>query len=289
MSKPVLFITGYSGYIGAHLLPLLLSEYTVVGVGRQRLQHLHDFIYCDLRVSSFDFFKQYRADFLVHLAWDLSGNYWDTEENSLWRSLSYRLVEAFLKAGGQKVLATGTCAEYLWDNSSLEESTSALSLNTRYAVEKNKTAFAMATLCKQYDAEGVWARLFYSFGSNEPQGKLIRSTLECLSTQQLAYCHRGNQILDYLYVKDVASALKHSLLYLSGLVNICRGEGIFLPDLLQCLARELSAEQQLRINVDTPSEPLIVVGSNQRLSQSGWRPRYNLKQALQEMIKGSVP
>ena len=279
-------VTGATGYIGRHLLPLIKKSHDVIVVGRTNLGQTEHFLFCDLLHDNLsELCVQAEANQLIHLAWNVKGDYWNSSENQVWQEKSIELVQSFLSAGGKKVLVTGTCAEYVWDNRVCHEQSTALASNTAYARAKNKTHEVLSSLCKGYDATLIWARLFYSFGPGEPSYKLIPSLLNKLILKKTSVCRQGNQYLDYLYIKDLASALETVFLHsLGGPVNISSGHGTYLPELLMKLAEKCEAQTYLDVNLGAPELVRKVIGTHQQLLEFGWRPGYTLEQALTETI-----
>jgi len=66
MYKPVVLITGASGFIGSHLLPYLLErDYQVIGVSRKPQPRTHP----DLSwIQHFDELQLHSIDYVINLA-----------------------------------------------------------------------------------------------------------------------------------------------------------------------------------------------------------------------------
>ena len=113
-------ITGASGFIGSYVLKCLeSSNINAVVVGRTRpAGYLGDFIKTDLlEISDFNnLISNANASHLIHLAWYAEhGSYWTSSLNLRWVESTIKLAEAFCLAGGQHIVAAGTCAEYDWN------------------------------------------------------------------------------------------------------------------------------------------------------------------------------
>ena len=114
-------VTGATGFIGRHLVPLLLERGDiVVAVARdeakaRRLEWFDDveFHAMDLHESTGDVAKELgNPDSVVHLAWHGLPNYtemYHIEQNLL---MDYWFLKAMVQGGTRRILVTGTCFEY---------------------------------------------------------------------------------------------------------------------------------------------------------------------------------
>lgn len=109
-------LTGASGFLGRYVLDQLRRQgVDTVVIGRTCPGGPHgDTIQADLlQLEDYTAIVQRaQATHLLHLAWYAEhGQYWTSPLNLRWLEASVRLVEAFCVAGGQKVVAAGSCAE----------------------------------------------------------------------------------------------------------------------------------------------------------------------------------
>lgn len=288
-----ILMTGAGGYIGRHLLPLLASRFEVVVIGRRRPDGFQgEFVACDLLKDSLSSLcNALQAHTLVHLAWNVQGDYWHSPENTAWTRATLQLANAFLDAGGAYVMAVGSCAEYRWESHEpFQPGITPLNHNNPYAAAKNQTLQQLNDLCQLASVPFSWARLFFSFGPGEPESKLVSSLISQWKTGQIAHCYQGNQCLDYLYVKDQAKALCCVIeQQFEGVLNIASGQGVYLPDFLKLLAQGCGRSHQLRVIENVPAEMRYVLADVTHLLELGWKPSYTLEQGLEEMIKGWMP
>src|SRR3990172_5262747 len=112
-------VTGASGFVGRHALPLLVacgfdvhalsrsqSAVTVPGV------HWHAADLLD-PASSAGLMRELRVSHWLHLAWVTAPDkYRSSIENVRWVEASLRILRSFRDHGGERVVMAGTCAEY---------------------------------------------------------------------------------------------------------------------------------------------------------------------------------
>jgi nucleoside-diphosphate-sugar epimerase len=291
-----LLLTGGSGFVGRYLLPLLAEAgWEVHALGRRTQPawfvpgnvHWHHVDLHD-QTAVDDIVSRIQATHLVHLAWYAEhGKFWSASENLDCVAASLRLARAFVRAGGERIVATGTCAEYDWSTgSALHEELTPLNPRTLYGRAK---ASLFETLAPWADGGGVsfaWARLFFLYGPGEDARRLVPSLAAPLASGGNATCRFGDHLRDFLHVHDVASALAALLESdLTGPFNIASGSPTRLGEVAWLLARELAATAQLRIDAlpPTPDNPAAIIADVTRLTRElGWMPRIPLAVGLSE-------
>ena len=131
------FVTGASGFIGAHVTKTLLERnhqvavLAIPGDPMTRLQPLHgrfDSITgtledTDLLVKSIN---RFQPEACIHLAWYAEpGKYLDSAQNIQSLASSLSLFQTLIKAGCRQIVAAGTCFEYDTNFGYLHEDTPA--------------------------------------------------------------------------------------------------------------------------------------------------------------------
>ena len=115
-------VTGANGFIGRQAIASLegeSSEVHAVSSGpvatvSKVAWHTADLL--DLDQCS-RLIEAVRPTHLLHLAWNaVPGVYWTTLDNLRWVQSSLQLLQAFIACGGERVIMSGTCAEYDWSH-----------------------------------------------------------------------------------------------------------------------------------------------------------------------------
>ncbi|MBS0620528.1 MAG: NAD(P)-dependent oxidoreductase [Verrucomicrobia bacterium] len=274
MKKRVL-VTGASGFIGCHTLPLLRERgYEVIPFSSKS---------CDLLREKIDL-SEIAPSHLLHFAWNTAhGKLWDTEENLAWVKASIDLIKAFAEAGGERLVIAGTCAEYDWNASEFNEDASPAHPHTLYGSCKTALHLIAKAYAKQKGLSFAWGRVFNLYGPAEQPRRFVPAVIRGMLRNERVPCSHGNQIRDYLHVADVASAFV-SLLDSSicGAVNIGSGEGVALRELVRLLGAEAVVDYGAL--TPPPLDPPVLVAEAKRLRQeAGWSPRYALADGLKEV------
>lgn len=294
MMKKVL-VTGSTGFIGRHCLPLLLDKgYEVHAVtSKSSIDGFSDIHWqqCDLldseKVSAL--LKKVKPTHLLHFAWITArGEFWTSLENLRWVRASLDLLEAFVKNGGRRAVVAGTCAEYNWQYGYCSEQITPLIPTTLYGLCKHSLQIMFEAFARETDLSSAWGRIFFLYGPYEPPDKFVSSVVQALLRGEIASCSHGNQIRDFLYVQDVADAFVTLLNSdITGAVNIASGTPIVLKDILYKIGEKLNGNNLIRLGenpVSTNEPPLVVADVRVLKNQLGWAPKFDLDKGLNQTI-----
>jgi len=232
---------------------------------------------------------------LLHFAWIAKPSvYWTSPENSRWLEASGTLLQAFVAAGGRRVVMAGSCAEYDWSRVGLcVEASSPLcepaaASTTAYVACKLALHAHLTAAAQRHGLSAAWGRIFFQFGPHEARERLVASVITNLLQGREALCTSGQQVRSFLHVADVGSAFACLLdSPLEGAVNIGSAERISVAALCARIAAQLGAESLLRLGarVAPAGEPELLLPELSRLQEElGWRPRYTLDAALADTI-----
>ena len=290
-------ITGAGGFIGSHCLEALLekgfSVHAVSARGRRNnYREQVEWHHADLHNAEhvLRLIASVKPEYLLHLAWDVThGIYWRSLENLRWVKTSLNLLQAFVDGGGRRALLVGSCAEYDWNYGYCTEELTPVQPGTLYGVCKDALHRVAAAAACEKEVSLAWARLFFLFGPGENRDRLVPSVINSLLQGEEALCTHGEQIRDYIYVKDAASALAALLdSEVEGAVNIASGRPVVLKDLIN-MAAELTGRPDLvrlgAIAVEPDDQQLLLANTRRLNEEVGWYPRYDLKQGLNETVR----
>ena len=115
-------VTGASGFIGRHSLPLLLKAgHEVHAVSLKKKNPCINGInwhQADLKnqTQTKRLIADIRPSHLLHFAWCTEpGSFWNDPKNNHWVQASLELLKNFQAHGGKRIVIAGTCAEYDWN------------------------------------------------------------------------------------------------------------------------------------------------------------------------------
>lgn len=228
------------------------------------------------------------ASHLLHFAWYVEhGKFWNAPENEIWLNSSIDLIENFKKSGGERIVVSGTCAEYEWGKDAvLSEETTPLKPQNFYGECKLKLFETLA----EKDLNFAWGRVFFLFGEHESSKRLIASVINSLLKNEFADCSHGAQIRDFMYVKDVADAFAALLdSSVNGAVNIASGKARTLKEIILQTAELLQANREsIRFGQIPTAEndPASIVADTRILNEKvNWQERYGFLRGLEQTIE----
>jgi len=226
---------------------------------------------------------------LLHLAWYVeAGKFYNSSKNYRWVQASLDLLLNFLEYGGKRVAVAGSCAEYDWKYSYCIEGLTPMKQNTVYGACKYALQEMFSKLIEKRELSGVWGRIFFLYGPYEHPARLVSSVIRSLLMNRPADCSHGNQMRDFLYVKDVADAFVTLLeSNVTGPVNIVSGKPRPLKEIILKIAEKLKRPDLIRLGaLEAPADdPDLLAGDTTRLfKEVGWQPKYSLDQGLDETI-----
>lgn len=286
-------LTGAGGFVGRQVSEALITRgFEVHAVSqRERTDDRLTWHTVDLLDSTSleDLVAGLRPTRLIHLAWYTEpGEYWQSQQNLAWLKASVKLLESFARHGGERVVLAGTCAEYDWNYGYCVEDTTPCKARSLYAAAKLALHDVATAFARTADLRVAWARIFFPFGPYEHPERLVPSVIRALLEGNRAACSDGEQIRDFVYVRDAANALVALLDHeFCGDVNIASGRPVLLKDLVNLIADKLNARNRVDFGrrARQGSEPPLLLADVSRLKDViGWAPSYDLDTGIEETI-----
>ncbi|HLZ13404.1 MAG TPA: NAD(P)-dependent oxidoreductase [Candidatus Acidoferrum sp.] len=291
-----ILITGATGFIGRHCLPLLAEKgYEVHAVSSQppAESFMPDVAWhqCNLLAphSAREIICKVKPQFLLHLAWyAVPGKFWDAEENIDWMRASLRLFREFAGAGGIRLVGAGSCSEYGLSSGECVEDRTPPHPATLYGKCKSSVASDLRSWSEKGRLDHAWGRVFYPYGPHENPSRLVAYVVRSLLCGEEALCSEGAQTLDFIHVKDVSAAFV-SLLEskLQGAVNIGTGQPVTVREVLQEIGKKTGKANLIRLGARARSAQTEWLWANMEKlrSYSNWKPQFDLVSGLNDTIQ----
>lgn len=282
MTQTIL-ITGATGFVGRQILRALKKSPAkirlVVRKGKEG-----DFAQMDdieSVIGSSDLFAEHETwwegvcrgvDTVIHAAWYAEpGRYLQSPKNLDCLTGTISMAKACAKAGVKRFVGIGTCAEYDMHQGYLP-TTTPLKPSTLYAAAKASAFFCLSEYFALAQIEFAWCRLFYLYGEDEDERRLIPYLRNRLAKGQVAELTSGNQVRDYMDVRDAGQRIADVALGKEqGPINVCSGVGVSVKQIAEKIADEFGRRDLLHFGArqDNLFDPEVVVGvvSSEDLNQ----------------------
>lgn len=274
-------VTGGSGFIGCHAVPLLRQRgFEVHVVGRDQADLLSPGVPASV-------VTEIQPTHLLHLAWNATpGRFWNAPDNLDWVAASLALHRAFAAVGGKRAVFAGTCAEYDGSDDLLDERTSPCAPATPYGIAKDTLRRLLMTF--PCGISVAWGRIFHLYGPHEARARLVPEVVTSLLAGRPALCGEGLIERDFMHVADVAAALVALLASeVEGPVNIASGVCCPVREVINKIASQLEQPGLVRLGARTSSsaEPQRIAALVNRLRDDvGFQPAHSLDEGLADTI-----
>ena len=280
MSEKIL-LTGATGFIGRNFLKSLndMGMQTDIIARRNNIENLaqynsiSDIIETpDLFMQDSDWWEKICRNYstIVHLAWFTEpGIYLNSDKNLDCLIGSLSLIKGAKRAGVKKFVAAGTCLEYQIENKKLSVSNTPLNPNTLYGASKLALFYSLSQLFCTTKNNFLWCRFFYLlpnrldkiiYSSNQRLGDYIKSRI---IKNEPVFLTNGNQIRDYLYVKDATDIMLNAIIHnKTGAINICSGNPRTVREIAEEIAMDFGKKDLLNFGTIAiqSNEPHYIVG-----------------------------
>jgi GDP-4-dehydro-6-deoxy-D-mannose reductase len=306
-------ITGFSGFVAYHFvkeLSKLDHEIEILGVSRT-MPNLDiksegnlsiNFKSIDLRNENeiSGLLKEYRPNYIVHLASDSSVGYsWQNPVESFNNNTNIflNLIEAVrIHKIPCRILSVGSSEEYgnVTESELPLTELSPLKPLSPYAVARVSQEMMSKVYVDGYGLDIIMTRSFNHIGTHQRDNFVIPSF-----AKQLAMIKLGIQkpeitvgnlaiIRDFIDVYDVVKA--YNMLLENGksgeIYNICSSKGNSLLDILNLMKEytETNFEVHINPNLIRPKDNLIIIGSNKKITNEvNWFPQISLNKSVKNI------
>lgn len=296
-----IFLTGASGFAGSYILRDLLNEggHEVAILLRkpETAWRIKDLL-ADIRVIEGDLnnlsaiekhLKNFQPLALVHAAWHgVAGK----DRNSLmqWRNVapSLELVEMASRAGVKHWIGLGSQAEYGPCQNKINEA-AATKPTTLYGAAKLSAGLLSQLLCQELGIRHVWLRLFSSYGPADNSDWLIPYLIRTLLSKQKPRLTAAEQRWDYIYIEDVATAVRAVLESdeAAGIFNLGSGVALSLRAVIEKIRDFIDTDLSLGFGEESyrPDQVMHLEADIARLTGlTGWYPKVEIDIGLKKTV-----
>jgi nucleoside-diphosphate-sugar epimerase len=292
-----ILITGASGFIGQQVVLALRGSgyeiHTIHNSARQMSDSRNHTLDLMDRPQVSRLMEKLQPTHLMHLAWYAEhGKFWTSPLNLDWVSASLHLFQSFVNNGGQRAVFAGSCAEYDWSHSPLNEESSPSNPGTLYGVCKNSLRQVLEKFAAQSNVSVAWGRIFFLYGHGEHPNRLIPSILQPLLNDKPAAVRSGAHIRNLMHVEDVAGAFAAILnSSVKGIVNVAGDEAMTLGDVARLIGELTGKSHLLQIEQaeGTRDNPIMLTADTAKLHSIGFTPKYTLRDGLATLIDPREP
>lgn len=297
------FVTGATGFVGRAVVELLLERgERVVAVVRgpasfsffPEVSNLEYIVIPEGGLASHRLsFGPGKESSIIHCAWSgVAGS--NRNDRVQLRNIDLTLdILEFAKLNGiERFIGVGSQAEY-GPKAGLIVETDQLAPTHLYGASKAAAFFAAEGLARNLGIQFSWARIFSVYGPHDAPSWLIPSVIDTLYNGHKPRLTKGEQIWDYLYVRDAAEALV-ALAQLSsgiGAVNLGSGKTVGVRTVVEMIRDKVQPGMELIFGQEPyrPDQVMHLEADINKLKlETGWSPATDIERGLDLTIQSRV-
>ena len=251
---------------------------------------------CDIsKYSTLNVNNTKKYDAFFHLAWLASIN--NFERNNLYpqaKNIEYALDSVNLaeKLGCTIYIGAGSQAEYGKQMDIINEETQPLP-DTAYGIAKLCAGQMTRLACKKKNIEHIWPRIFSVYGPCCADSTVVQHTIKELLLGESPELSGGDQIWDFLYLKDAGDALLRLALYGKNGETYCvaSGKSKKLKDYLSIIQKIINPNIELvfgKIPYNENTVMFLQADIQKLRHDTGFIPKYTFEDGIKETINWNL-
>jgi nucleoside-diphosphate-sugar epimerase len=297
MLKKIILITGSSGFVGSELVKKLLKKkvylYLLINKKKPNVKSKKiKFIHCSLLNHNKLKKKLYTINItdIIHCAWvGVSSQSRNSSRQNLnlkitdniLRAIKYKKINSFISLGSQAEY--GSKFNKIYENSEPKP-------KTQYGKIKIKILKKIQIFCEKNYIRFIWLRIFTGYGPNSDNNWIIPSTIIKIINNQKTKFTSGNQIYNFIYVSDIASAIIKFLYNknIYGIFNLGSKKNYTIKYVVKLIFKKLKIKKKPVFGELSYRNDQIMKFSpsiSKIKKRLKWQPKYSISKGLNETIR----
>jgi nucleoside-diphosphate-sugar epimerase len=295
--KKIILITGCSGFIGSELVKKLLKKkvylYLLINKEKPKIKSKKiRFIHCSLlnhkklkkKIDTINITD------IIHCAWvgvssksrnSIQQNLNLKITNNILNAIKYKKINSFINLGSQAEY--GSKFYKIYENSKERP-------KTQYGKIKIKILKTTQMFCQKKNIRFIWLRIFTGYGPNSDNNWIIPSTIIKIINNQKTEFTSGNQIYNFIYVSDIASAIVKSLYKknINGIFNLGSEKSYTIKYVVKLIFKKLKIKKKPifgELNYRNDQIMRFSPSISKIKKNLKWQPKYSISKGLNKTIK----
>jgi len=294
-----IFVTGGAGFIGSHVSELLINEGHFVTIYDDLSKGYQEYVnpkanLIKANLSDFDTLNNSIKghDAVIHLAAEsIIKHSIENPAEHLKKNIgnAINLLEAMRLNKINSIVFSSSAAVYGEIKDSFVVENANKEPLQPYGASKLAIENILSAYYHSFGINSVSLRYFNVYGPRDDQLPVTRAVpnwfKQILSGKKISLFWKGEQIRDYIFVKDLAKAHMLALQNCNGLknYNVGSGSGQKMNKILQTIFMVTNKKVEIEDLGERPGDPNILVADISKIKiELGWTPETNLENGLKE-------
>jgi len=231
---------------------------------------------------------EWKPQVIIHTAWITTpGIYRSDLSNFQYAEFTTNLAKFVINSDVEHLIILGTCAEYGYQKSPSKAGLSKLTPVTLYAQQKVVAFNSVRELMQDSKVRLTWARIFYPFGPDQDQKRLIPLLIKSLKNQEPIVLADTTSVYDWITTRDISLAISWILKNdLPTEIDVGTSFGFTNLELLKALEKLLQIPYpQASLGIHNLGlEEVFVADKSSALLSSGWTPKDTITSGLEWVL-----
>ena len=230
----------------------------------------------------------WKPEIIIHTAWIVTPEIYKNDLSNIdYANFTTNLAKFVAYSEVEHLIILGTCAEYGFQSGPCTAGVTNPNPRTLYAKQKVAAFQKAKELMVGSQTRLTWARVFYTYGLNQNNQRLIPHLIHSLRTGKPIQLEDSTSTYDWTSSKDIASAISWLISHSLPIeVDIGTSIGSTNLQILKTLEKLLGATNSLPLHKTHKIgvNEVLVMGKNSPLLTSGWLPTNTLSQGLKWVL-----
>lgn len=269
-----ILVTGANGYIGRHVVSMLLDKKCRVTACDLRLDDVDEranYIELNLLAQTHEnlYEKLGCPDVCLHMAWR-DGFVHDSDKHILDFSMHYNFLTNLINNGLKQLAVMGTMHEVGYWEGIIDENTPCNPISL-YGIAKDALRRSLIHYCNTHDCTLQWLRAYYILGDDLKNHSIFCKLIQAAKKGEKTFPFTtGKTKYDFIHVNELANQISSVVMQseIHGIINCCSGVPITLAEKVESFIKEHKLNIKLEYGAfpDRPYDSPIIYGDPSKIN-----------------------